>query len=108
LPKDPQEVDHHPLRSKRPFSQEPAIMSRRALIVTDVTLACLFLLAGVANFALGEPVSIIAGISALALGATAAVTACLFITSGGWTSDEVPNADSDQRALQSGRTPDQQ
>jgi TM2 domain-containing membrane protein YozV len=71
--------------------------SRRILIVAGWILAGLFGLAGVANFALGQAVSIVAGISALALGATAAVTLWLFIAAGGWTRDEAPIPDFDQR-----------
>jgi hypothetical protein len=58
------------------------------LIVIDALLAFLFLLAGIANFAVVEPVSIVAGISALAVGACAAVTACLFVAFGGWNATE--------------------
>ena len=71
-------------------------MSRRALIVTDAALACLFLFAGVGNFVLGEPVNIVAGIGAFVVGACAAVTACLFIASGGWKREEVPKDGVDQ------------
>ena len=71
--------------------------SRRILIVAGWILAGLFGLAGVANLALGQAVSIVAGISALTLGATAAVTLWLFIAAGGWSRDEPPIADSDQR-----------
>jgi hypothetical protein len=71
--------------------------SRRTLIVADWIFAGLFVLAGVANFVLGQPVSIVAGISALALGATAAVTAWLFIAAGGWTRDEASKPDSNPR-----------
>ena len=70
--------------------------SRRILIVAGWILAGLFGLAGVANFALGQAVSIVAGISTLILSGTAAVTAWLFIAAGGWTSDEAPKPDSDQ------------
>jgi hypothetical protein len=59
--------------------------NRRILIVAGGVLAGLFGLAGVANFALGQTVSIVAGMSALALGATAAVSLWLFIAAGGWT-----------------------
>jgi TM2 domain-containing membrane protein YozV len=71
--------------------------NRRAIIVAAWVLAALFGLAGVANFALGEPAGIVAGVSALAFGATAAVTASLFIAAGGWSRDEAPGLDSDQR-----------
>jgi hypothetical protein len=54
-------------------------MNRRALVVADSVVAGLCSLAGVANFALGEPVSIVAGISALVVGACAAVTTYLLI-----------------------------
>ena len=74
-----------------------SMTSRRILIVAGWILAGLFGLAGVANLALGQAVSIVAGISALTLGATAAVTLWLFIAAGGWTRDEPPIADSDQR-----------
>jgi hypothetical protein len=60
-------------------------VSRRALIVTDVALGCMFVVAGVTNLVLREPVGIVAGISAMAIGAACAVTACLFIAAGGWT-----------------------
>jgi hypothetical protein len=70
--------------------------NRRAIIVAAWVLAGLFGLAGVANFALGEPAGIVAGLSALAFGATAAVTASLFIAAGGWRHDEAPGLDSDQ------------
>jgi hypothetical protein len=56
--------------------------------VIDAVLACLFLLAGIANFVLIEPVSIAGGVSALAVGACAAVTACLFVATGGWSPTE--------------------
>jgi TM2 domain-containing membrane protein YozV len=71
--------------------------NRRIVIVAGGILAGLFGLAGVANFALGQTVSIVAGMSALTLGATAAVTLCLFIAAGGWTKDEAPKTDFDQR-----------
>jgi hypothetical protein len=71
--------------------------SRLILIVAGWILAGLFGLAGVANFALGQAVSIVAGMSALTLGATAAVTLWLFIAAGGWTRDEAPIPDCDQR-----------
>jgi hypothetical protein len=70
--------------------------NRRILIVAAWILAGLFGLAGVANFALGEPAGIVAGISALAFGAAAAVTASLFIAVGGWRRDEAPKPNSDQ------------
>jgi hypothetical protein len=73
------------------------VVNRRALIVTDAVLACLFLVAGVANFVLGEPVNIVAGVAALALGAFAAVTACLFVASGGWKREKAPTDSPDQR-----------
>jgi hypothetical protein len=73
------------------------MVSRRALIVTDAVLACLFLVAGVANRVLGEPMNIVAGIAALALGAIAAVTACLFVASGGWKREKAPTDAPDQR-----------
>jgi hypothetical protein len=63
-------------------------VSRRALIVTNTVCACLFGLVGVANFALGEPMNFVAGISALAVGAGAAVTTCLFVASGGWKKEK--------------------
>ena len=59
-------------------------MNRRALIVADALVASLCALAAVANFVLGEPVTIVAGISALVVGACAALTTCLLIASGGW------------------------
>ena len=71
--------------------------SRRILIVAGWILTGLFGLAGVTNFALGQAVSIVAGIGALTLGATAGVTLWLFIAAGGWTRDEAPVPDSDQR-----------
>jgi TM2 domain-containing membrane protein YozV len=71
--------------------------NRRTIIVAAWILAGLFGLAGVANFALGEPAGIVAGVSALAFGATAAVTAALFIAAGGWTRDEAPGLDSEPR-----------
>jgi TM2 domain-containing membrane protein YozV len=71
--------------------------NRRTIIVAAWILAGLFGVAGVANFALGEPAGIVAGISALAFGATAAVTASLFIAAGGWRRDEESKPDSDQR-----------
>ena len=70
--------------------------SRRILIVAGWILAGLFGLAGAANFALGQAVSIVAGMSALTLGATAAFTLWLFVAAGGWTR-ETPIPDSDQR-----------
>ena len=71
--------------------------NRRTIIVAAWVLAGLFGLAGIADFALGEPVSILAGICALAFGAIAAVTASLFIAAGGWRRDEAARLDSDQR-----------
>jgi hypothetical protein len=71
--------------------------SRRTLIVADWLLATLLGLVGVANFALGDSVNVVAGISALVLSASAAVTASLFIASGGWRKDEVRKPDSDGR-----------
>jgi hypothetical protein len=68
---------------------EKYVVSRRALIVTDVALACLFVAAGVTDLVLRAPVSIAAGISALAIGAACAVTACLFVAAGGWSRDRV-------------------
>ena len=70
---------------------------RRTIIVAAWVLAGLFVLAGIANFALGEPAGIVAGICALAFGATAAVTASLFIAAGGWRRDEAASLDADQR-----------
>jgi len=70
--------------------------NRRIIIFAAWVLAGLFGLAGVANFALGEPAGIAAGICALVFGATAAVTASLFIAAGGWRRDEAPGLDSDQ------------
>jgi len=71
--------------------------NRRIIIFAAWVLAGFFGLAGVANFALGEPAGIAAGICALVFGATAAVTASLFIAAGGWRRDEAPGLDSDQR-----------
>ena len=68
-------------------------MSRRALIVINTVGACLFGLVCVANFALGEPMNFVAGISALIVGACAAVTTCLFVASGGWRKDKVTAPD---------------
>ena len=68
-------------------------VSRRALIITNAVGACLFGLAGVANIALGEPMNFVAGISALAVGACAAVTTCLFVSSGGWRKEKVTAPD---------------
>lgn len=59
-------------------------MNRRALIVTDVALAGLFWVVGVANLVMGQPVGVLAAISAFVVGAAAAITACIFIVSGGW------------------------
>jgi hypothetical protein len=64
-------------------------VSRRALIVTDVALACLFVAAGVTDLVLRGPVNIAADISALVIGAASAVTACLFVAAGGWSRDRV-------------------
>jgi hypothetical protein len=63
------------------------LTNRRGLIVTDAVVTGLCVLVGVANFALGGSVSILAGISALVVGACAAVTTCLLIASGGWRRD---------------------
>lgn len=60
-------------------------MSRRVLIVADAVVLGLCALAAAANFALGEPGNIVAGVSALAVGTFAAVTTCLLIASGGWS-----------------------
>jgi hypothetical protein len=73
------------------------VVSRRALIAIDAVLACLFLVAGVANFVLGEPVNIVAGVAALALGAFATVTACLFVASGGWKREKASTDSPHQR-----------
>jgi len=63
-------------------------VGRRVLILMDTVLAGLFILAGIANFVLIDPVSVVGGVSALVLGACAAVTACLFVVSGGWSPTE--------------------
>ena len=62
--------------------------------VIDAVLASLFFLVGIANFTVVDPVNILAGISALAVGACAAITACLFVAFGGWSAKdayEAPN-----------------
>ena len=69
-------------------SDRRSVVGRRALIVIDTVLACLFLLAGIANFVLVDRMGIVGGISALAVGACAAVTACLFVVAGGWSAKE--------------------
>ena len=71
--------------------------NRRTIIVAAWVLAGLFGLTGIVNFALGEPAGIVAGICALAFGATAAVTASLFIAAGGWRRDKAASLDSDER-----------
>ena len=70
-----------------------SIVNRRALIVTNTVGAFLFGLAGVANFLFGEPMNFVAGISALAVGACAAVTTCLLVASGGWRKEKVTAPD---------------
>jgi hypothetical protein len=72
-------------------------VSRRALIVTDTALACIFVVAGVTDLVLREPGGVVAGISAMAIGAACAVTACLFIAAGGWSEGraETPRPRSD-------------
>jgi hypothetical protein len=79
---------HDPVSPERRSGREGLIVGRRALIVTDAVLACLFLLVGIANFTVLDPVSIVGGISSLAVGACAAVTACLFVAFGGWSAKE--------------------
>ena len=84
------------LRDSTPRSKwrhRTGIVSRRALIVINTVGACLFGLVCVANFALGEPMNFVAGISALIVGACAAVTTCLFVASGGWRKDKVTAPD---------------
>jgi hypothetical protein len=71
----------------------PAV-SRRVLIVTDLAVACLLVAVGVGNLVIGGPVGIVAGISALALGATGVVVGCLFVAVGGWSRDQAPVPDS--------------
>ena len=68
------------------------MFGRRALIVIDAVLACLFLLVGIVNFVVVDPVSTVGGISALAVGACAAVTACLFVVFGGWSAKDAYDA----------------
>jgi hypothetical protein len=60
-------------------------VNRRVLIVADAVVLGLCALAAAANFALGEPGNIVAGVSALVVGACAAATMFLLITSGGWS-----------------------
>jgi hypothetical protein len=62
-------------------------MSRRGLIVLDVVLAVLFVVAGVTNLVIGGRASTIAGLCSLAVAASCAVTAGLFIAAGGWSTE---------------------
>ena len=52
--------------------------------MTDAVLAGLFWVLGVVNLVLGEPAGVLGAISALIVGTAAAITACIFIVSGGW------------------------
>ena len=62
-------------------------VNRRALIVTDAVLAGLFWVVGVVNLLLGQPAGVLGAISALIVGTAAAITACIFIVSGGWQNE---------------------
>lgn len=85
-------------------------MSRRVLIVTDFAVACLLVAVGVGNLVIGGAVDMVAGISALALGATGVVVGCLFVALGGWSRDRAPVLDSDRpmRVPNGRRTPERQ
>jgi hypothetical protein len=62
-----------------------SVVNRRLLIVADAVVLGLCALAAAANFVLGEPGNIVAGVSALVVGACAATTMFLLVTSGGWS-----------------------
>ena len=74
------------LQHDRPSSKRH--VNRRALIVTDAVVAALLWLLGIANFVLDQRAGILAGISAMVLGACAATTTCLLIASGRWRKDQ--------------------
>jgi hypothetical protein len=85
-------------------------MSRRALIVVDVVLAALFAVAGLTNLLIGGRANVIAGLCSLAVAAASAVTAGLFIASGGWSRERPALPDADRRAYlrHVKRTPERQ
>jgi membrane protein implicated in regulation of membrane protease activity len=85
-------------------------VNRRALIVADVAFACLFVVGGVTILVLQVPASVVAGISALAIGSACAITTVLFIAAGGWSRERARLPDTNRRAYapRGERTPEQQ
>jgi hypothetical protein len=84
-------------------------VNRRALVVADVAFACLFVVGGVTILVLQVPASVVAGISALAIGSACAITSVLFIAAGGWSRERAPrDPDRPARVQQPRRTRERQ
>jgi len=98
----------YPLRFQARGAGSELVVSRRALIVLDVLLAGVFVVVGVTNLVIGGRASFIAGVCALAIGATCAVTAGLFVAAGGWSKERRPASGTNGRvyARQTERTPE--